>query len=67
MRVPTNAELEANAPDTVREAVKGWLIRHVNPPYNLQTTREKWFDWATDNLLADPEIRGAYRKEFSNE
>lgn len=59
--VPTNEELEANAPDTVWEAVRNWLVRHPTP-HGINTNRQ-WFDWAASNLINDPEIRGAYKKE----
>lgn len=66
MNVPTNEELEANAPDTLREAVRGWLRRHVSPPYKQAVSWDEWLDWAADNFLADPEIRGAHKKEFGS-
>lgn len=69
MNVPTNAELEANAPDTVWEAVRNWLERHptpreatmIGPAY--RAARKEWLDWAATNLINDPEIRGAAIKE----
>lgn len=67
MHVPTNAELEASAPDTAWEAVRGWLARHmpdVKGGPARQVSREKWLDWAATNLINDPEIRGAWRKEY---
>jgi hypothetical protein len=66
MMIPTNEEIERNAPDTVREALKHWLIRHPTPPAGV-VDRQRWFDWAADNLLNDPEIRGAWKKEHNSE
>lgn len=58
MNVPTNAELHEQAkgqdPYTV---IRNWLDRHVDPPNAWTPSRDYWLDWATSNLLADPEVR----------
>jgi len=65
--VPTNEELEANAPDTVREAIRNWIERHTRPQLHNASWTQKELDWAVDNFLIDPEIRGAYKKEYNIE
>jgi hypothetical protein len=64
--VLTNEELEANAPDKLVEAVLGWLRRHVpSQPWSpIRSDARDWYEWAAMNLVNDPEIRGAHRKEF---
>lgn len=70
MHVPTNAELYENAPDNAWDAVRNWIARHPTPrdatligPAN-QSARTEWANWATANFFLDPEIRGAFQKEF---
>jgi len=66
MSVPTNKELYDNAPEDAFDAVKGWLSRH-QPPGEWSPVRsdyKSWLDWATANFFLDPEIRGAFKKEF---
>lgn len=64
MNVPTNAELEANAPDEIKVAIRGWLVRHTRSPSFSGFWTERELDWAANNFMIDPEIRGAHKKEF---
>ncbi len=69
--MPTNQELFDNAPDTVEEAIKGWLARHVAVPSRVGaeafSSQHNWLDWAARNLRYDPEVLGAMKKEFGIE
>ena len=62
--VPTNEELYENAPDTVKEALMLWLVRHTRGPLVSDGWTERELSWAAHNLMNDPEIRGAHKKEF---
>jgi hypothetical protein len=66
MAVPTNDELFENAPDTVEQAIRLWLLRHVKPLGGGFWSTEG-LEWASKNLINDPEIRGAMKKEFGIE
>lgn len=67
MGVPTNDELFDNAPDTIWEACRNWIERHTRPQRHNASWSRTELDWAATNLMYDPEIRGAMKKEYGIE